>query len=493
VIYTMHTLDAVHDFSRTRAKPAIEASPYLSARMTGIDSARVKQFVHEGGGVSVIFFRGAQASSGALSEPADMVVHDEVDFSRPDILRLYEDRTAASNWARRLCVGTPTVPKFGMDALWQDSSQTHWCVRCPACGDEQPLSWPDGVAVDASEPYYICARGHELTREVIRAGRWVDARTVGDPTWRIYHVSRLLLPNWPAGRIVEAHAREDFPELFANQVLGEAATSGEAQVDEAVLAKVMIDFPALESSEEYCFLGCDQSPRAGEHRVVIGLPDAEEGLRSIVHVETCDWDRLARLMEMFRVDVAVIDAQPETTKARELAAQFRGRVWLAWYPNMPTKEREVYKRDRQKRTVNIDRTASLDLSAARLRGQQDFFCAMPADLRAKFIAEMCAPQRTVQIDDHGQPHARWVETGPDHFRHAHNYMTIAAMIFGRRMPAGDRPVALELRGSPEREVEGVDARTGETVKHKVRPGYIPVPDGVVGGPASWQPIDWRKI
>jgi len=211
-----------------------------------------------------------------------------------------------------------------------------------------------------------------------------------------------------------------------------------------------------------------------------------------VHVETCDWDRLARLMEMFRVDVAVIDAQPETTKARELAAQFRGRVWLAWYPNMPTKEREVYKRDRQKRTVNIDRTASLDLSAARLRGQQDFFCAMPADLRAKFIAEMCAPQRTVQIDDHGQPQARWVETGPDHFRHAHNYMTVAAMIFSRRMQ-GDKPVAMDLGGAPERVVEGIDYETGRPVKRTVRPGYIPVPDGVVGGPETWKRIDLRNM
>ena len=36
-----------------------------------------------------------------LSEPADIVLHDELNFSRPDVLRLYEDRIAHSELAWR--------------------------------------------------------------------------------------------------------------------------------------------------------------------------------------------------------------------------------------------------------------------------------------------------------------------------------------------------------------------------------------------------------
>ncbi|MGD9496255.1 MAG: hypothetical protein AB7Y46_08090 [Armatimonadota bacterium] len=220
--------------------------------------------------------------------------------------------------------------------------------------------------------------------------------------------------------------------------------------------------------------------------MVIGVP-AAEATRAVIHVETCDWDRLARLMTLFRIDVLVIDALPETTKAQELAAQFPGRVYLAWYAAQPVKDREPIRRDPEKRVVHLDRTATLDLSAARLRGQQDFFCAMPAKLRARFIDEMCAPQRTVEVDDYGQPHAKWIETGPDHFRHAHNYMTVAAGIRERRIP-DFRPVALDLTG---RTVEGRDATTAEQVTHVVRPGYIPMPEGVVG--SAGKLIDWRDL
>ena len=101
-----------------------------------------------------------------------MVVHDEVDFSRPDVMRLYEDRTAASTYDWRYVIGTPTLPKFGMGACWEDSSQSEWLVRCPECGDEAPLEYPVSFALDAAIPFYICRHGHELTREDI-AGRAV--------------------------------------------------------------------------------------------------------------------------------------------------------------------------------------------------------------------------------------------------------------------------------------------------------------------------------
>lgn len=431
-------------------------------------------------GESVIFFKGAREGTQALSEPADMVVHDELDFSRPDTLSLYEDRTAASAYDRKLVVGTPTLPKFGLDALWQDSSQCEWLVKCPVCGDEHPLTWPESFAVDAEVPYYICGRGHELTRETIRAGRWVDTRD--SYTWRMYHIPRMLRPNWPADRWVAAFQRRyaEFPQLAVNQMLGQAATSGETELDEDVITAVMLDYPDLQKSEEPCFAGCDQSSAKGEHRVVIGQMDVD-GEFAYVHAEICDWDRLAQLMRLFNIERMVIDALPETTMAQALAKQFPRRVLLAWYPNMPVKSDEPMRVNYDEARVDLDRTATLDQSARRIRLQQDTFCAMPAALRKTFVAEMTNMVRGIEVDAHGQPQAYWQNVGPDHFRHAHNYATAAGLIQAGRNQG--RYIGLDLRGPAEggREVEVEDRRTGAKRKHRIRPGYIPVPDGVVPG------------
>jgi len=489
VIYTMHTQTAVYDFSRTRAKPAIEASPHLAELLRGtIDSAEVKVFRHAEGGSSVVFFRGGQAESAAISEPADMLVHDEVDFSRPDILSLYKSRLAASVHGRRLCVGTPTIPGFGMAALWRESSQSEWLVRCPTCRDERPLTWPESIALDAPEPIYVCARGHELTRATICAGRWVDTVTEGRPTWRMYHFGRMLHPLWSAARVAAAFGEAeytDFPELFFNQILGLPKSSGTLGITEEIMVRALVGFPALERSEQPTWAGCDQSNAEDRHRVLIGMDDADGGA-AYVHVEVCGWDRLADLMHLFNIERLVIDALPETSKARELQKQFPGRVYLAYYPNMPMKKpthEGIFTVDRKKNAdlVNIDRTASLDVSARRVRAGQDSFCALPAELRKTLITEMCNMARGVETDAHGQPRAFWQNTGPDHFRHAHNYATVARALY-QTWAQGPQYVSIPLDGG-EREV--TDEETGRT--HVIRPGYIPMPEGVVGAP---KPLDW---
>ena len=366
VIYTMHTQTAVYDFSRTRAKPAIEASPHLAELLRGtIDSAEVKVFRHAEGGSSVVFFRGGQASSAAISEPADMLVHDEVDFSRPDILSLYKSRLAASVHGRRLCVGTPTIPGFGMAALWSESSQSEWMVRCPTCHDERPLTWPESIALDAPEPIYVCARGHELTRATICAGRWVDTVTEGRPTWRMYHFGRMLHPLWSAARVAAAFGEAeytDFPELFFNQILGLPKSSGTLGITEEIMVRALVGFPALERSEQPTWAGCDQSNAENRHRVLIGMDDADGA--TYVHVGCAAGT--SPIMHLFNIERLVVRRLAQRPPRRASCEAVPGRVSLA-YANMPMKKpthEGIFTVDRKKNAdlVNIDRTASLDVS-----------------------------------------------------------------------------------------------------------------------------------
>ncbi len=490
-IVTMPTGKDVVEFSKTRAKPAIQASPYLRERMGEIDAAEIKTFRHEGGGVSNIFFRGATAETQAISIPADLLYHDEIDRSRPDIVSLYRARTAASLHDRRIITSTPTVPKFGIHAYWEDSCQAQWLVKCPACGDERALSWPESIAIDAEVPFYICGHGHELTRETIREGRWVDART-GDYTWRMYHTSRMLMDLWPADRIVSIERSQeytDYPELFHNDVLGLPKSSGELAINADVLAKIMVGYPQWEGSQgQVTFGGCDQSPREDEHRVMIGVIDAE-GCHSYVRIERCGWDRLAELMNLYRIQYLVVDAMPETSQARKLRDQFPGRVFLAWYANQPLQsadaESVAIDRTRREESVKCDRTAVLDVSARRIITEQDFFPSMPVEERKRFVNEMSNMSRGTEKDAHGQPRSFWANVGPDHYRHTHTYATIAAQMLGR-WSGGVTATSVDLSpGAVEKEIE--DPKTGKPLK--VRYGHIPMPEGVVG---SGSPVAWRR-
>ncbi|HUS81540.1 MAG TPA: phage terminase large subunit family protein, partial [Armatimonadota bacterium] len=461
-IVTMPTDKDVREFSKTRATPAIQASPYLRERMGEVDSMELKTFRHDDGGQSVIFFRGARVETQALSIPADLLYHDEIDRSRPDILSLYIARLAASRYGRRIVTSTPTLPKYGIAACWEDSSRTQWLVKCPACGDEQPLTWPDSLAIDAADPHYICGRGHELTRETIRQGRWVDERTDTQVAWRAYHFSRMLMDLWPASRIVQIEKSadyQDYPELFHNDVLGLPKSSGDLALNEEMLAKVMVGFPPAARAER-SFAGAEQSPKPENHRMMIGTVDAE-GSTAYIHLEVCGWDRMAELMVLYNIERLVLDALPETSKARELRDAFPGRVYLAYYPNQAVLKRaddSSIVLDRRDGQVDLDRTATLDQSARRVQLQQDFFCAMPARLREQVMTEMTNMVRGTEKDDHGQPRSFWAEVGPDHWRHAHNYATVAGELF-RRWSGGLTITSLDLTpANAQRTVKTDDGR-----------------------------------
>ena len=428
IIYTMHTDGAVQEFSQTRARPAIEGSPYLAGKIGGIDNVHRKSLVRRDG-QSIIFFKGAQVGTQALSEPADIVIHDELDFSRPDVLRLYEDRTAHSDMAWRRAFGTPTLPGFGLSGLWEESTQTEWLVRCPRCDDERPIAWPESFAVDADPPQFICAHGHRLTWDHdISAGRWVQQQPKAQ--WSMYHIPRALLPNWPAQRIVAAFEAESFPHLFLNQVMGQSSTSGELTIDEDIIQACLGEQLNAERDDGPCFMGVD--PGAVIHVAVGGRSAAPRQYVRMGHVDT--WEQLAQLMALFNVQMAVVDGAYDATKAREFAAQFPGRVWLAYYTTQPIKGDEPVRRSTKQRRLDLDRTATLDVSAQRLVMQQDSLPRCDFATHQEMVSQLTAMVRGTETGADGRPRAFWQEVRADHIRHAHNYATVAAELLGGQEP-----------------------------------------------------------
>jgi hypothetical protein len=444
-IYTMHTDTEVMAFSAARAKLALDGSPYLSTRVQGINSKEIKAFPHPAG-TSVIRFKGASAESQALSEPADLVVHDELDYSRPDVLDLYEQRLAHSEYGWRMVIGTPTVPRYGMDRLWRRSTQGEWCVTCKDCGWEGPLEWPDNVGRET----YLCPHGHPIGWEEIQAGRWVHARP--DAEWRMYHLSRMLLPGWTADRIWAAYEGHSVagleeppgeiadPQLFHNHVLGLPATSGELLIDEEIVGRLLGRTEHKPNHDGPCFAGVDVGKVL---HVCIGH-QAADGMRLYHWVGESDWASLEHLLRLHNVRTCVIDALPETTMAQGLARKLRRRVLLAYYTTQPIKGGEPIKASWDESRVELDRTVVLDRSAERLIMERDAFCPLPHEGRKDFVEQMTAMARALEKDNQDRLRVIWQQTGPDHYRHAHSYATVAADI----MAGTEMQVTILRQGGP---------------------------------------------
>jgi hypothetical protein len=421
VIYTFPTKTDVDDFSKARAKPMIQTSPLLAGMVTGVDNAGLKQLANG----STIYFRGTWTERTALSIPADLLVHDELDRSHPDTLQMYQDRLRASLDPRTYLYSTPTLPGFGISAAWQSTDQREWFWTCGACGTEQvfaPMdrSVPWQEHLDLETPAFRCTRCRAaVERPWILAGRWV-AQAPENAGRAGYHITGIMPPEASAVRLAEAWSDALFPELFVQGHLGLPEVSGEKSLTEDMIC--FGDWPNTLQHPGPLFAGVDQGKKLD---FIAG-----DGAGRIVSVQRFDdWSQVASAMRTLHVRMLVGDAAPDARPMQQLVTDFPGRVMLADYSMLKVVGEEWFAKKPHQPFVAINRTAGLDTTRDPIvmgGDGGDVFPALPYDLQQVLKAQLCASVRTRETDAHGNPVARWVETGPDHFRHAHLYYRVAS-------------------------------------------------------------------
>jgi hypothetical protein len=129
VAYTLPTAGFAATFMKTRVDPVIQNSPYLKDMLSGeLDNTEVKKL-----GDSFLYLRGAQSSNAPISVPCDHLIHDEVDFSDPEVLSQYQSRLTHSKYKRKTKLSTPTLPDRGIDYEFQRSRRKFNFVKCSCC------------------------------------------------------------------------------------------------------------------------------------------------------------------------------------------------------------------------------------------------------------------------------------------------------------------------------------------------------------------------
>lgn len=453
VIYYFPTATHVTDFGDQRIEPSIEDSDYLKTRVPK-GSVRRKGLKEIGSGE--IALRGLQSRLSVQSVDADALVFDEYDEGDPANIAQAERRLsgaqAAGRFPRIRRVGIPTVPGYGMDLLFQRTDRRLWHVTCPHCDLEQELTWERNVRWRTYPDGPVCRPGHdeyEDSQDVddvwricgscegilegdggpLYHGRWIaqnpGAEVVG------FHITRLGIPRTDLAEIVRS-SRKTKPyevEAFWNNDLGLAYAPAEAMLTDADIDAAEMDglTRALQRKRgsNPVTMGVDvASERVLSARVSEHLPDGRR--RAIWIGEPENFDEVRDLIHRFEPDLTALDSQPERRMARELAAEFPGRVCLVRYDEV-NPEADAFRYDQKKNMVTVNRTEAIDAMMDSIRQRKN------VPLKAeppRYRQQMMAPKRRTVLDTRERPRREYVSTGTagDDYAHAEVYDLVASAL-----------------------------------------------------------------
>ncbi|MCI0728858.1 MAG: phage terminase large subunit family protein [Chloroflexi bacterium] len=447
-LYVFPTDRHVSDFSKSRFGPAIESSQHLQKLVVearaaggkrGSDQVTLKRIAD-----NFLYFRGAQVQPDGRapqlkSIDADVLILDELDEMDPRAPAIARKRLGHSDIAETLSISTPSYVGAGIHAEWMETDQREWHVRCPHCGEWQPMSinqvvleW-DQVGRPVAwhgmlegRAWVACRKcGKELDR--LAAGEWVAMYTGRDVVG--YHLTKLFSAQIQLLEIVESLKTTDETERKEtfNQDLGLPYTPRGGQITDTLLDECRREYGHGPVADEETVMGVDVG--AVLHVVIRGPADGETEERPQRWAGEVDtFGQVANLIKQYNTITCVVDALPETRSARAFqASQPAGLVWLAYYVGTPVGTKNVASAqwNKDEGVVNLDRTRSLDETMSRF---YDKVNTLPANARSipDYYTHLKAPVRVIETTSNGDRVAKYVESGADHLAHAENYCTVAS-------------------------------------------------------------------
>jgi hypothetical protein len=444
VIWTFPRRDDVGEFVQTRFNPILNSSPNLSGKV-GRDkddpqNIRILKFND-----SFIYFQ--ESSVDPRQTPADMVVNDEVDRSNTQFLDAYVGRLEDSDWKYHYRFSTPTIPNFGIDAIFNnESDMRYWMVKCSHCNHFQSLIWDKNLMFDAEGlPYYGCEKCRGvLNPDVILNGEFVPMK----PSRSVhgYQITGMMMPlsKTPAfmyNRFRSMTKRKN----FYNLLLGETYESEGMSFDsETILSNVYRadeePYPHRNRAAGSTYMGVDQK---GDIHVVIAemVPgsDNEHPVLRIIHAEVIprkqgedSWRRLGKLMDWFKIRFCVHDALPNQHNAEEFRNTFRGKVGLKFDS---VAKQGLYTFNEKDGRILLDRTQSFDGFLDDIQSGLWRFWGTRGNM-SPVLKEMVAHCSNMKRDEEERKNKSggtttygvWRRTGTDDFAHAWAYCRLAAII-----------------------------------------------------------------
>ena len=429
-MYTLPRRDDISDFVNTTLNPIIDRSPHLQSIISDTDSVRLKKFRVDG---IESYFHLMEGSVEPRMIPVDVLTNDEIDRCDQNYLEIFRARLDASPNPKHFQFSTPTLPGFGVDRLYIDTTQNEWHVKCQSCNECQLLDWDINFRQEP-HPRYVCRKCEaELSPDVISSGQWIPLYP--GKSVQGYHVTHMMMPISRPPKIMaaELNSNKMSKKNFYNLRLGIAFSSSVGSFTKELLQKKCFDShhnpEIVPLTGDTYFMGVDQG---NDIHLVIGRLDGK--IRRVIYGEKIlfgsgDWaGKIIQLIRLFHVRFCVVDATPNTHDARRIWKEFfqEDRVALCHYSEIE----EPIRRDREDGKVHVSKTEMFDgLRAEVGDGAWKIWGRFEADDTTNKMVEHLANLRRDEREDlRGITKGIWVNVGPDHFGHAMNYLRIAMML-----------------------------------------------------------------
>ena len=433
-------------FSKSRFTPLIDDNAFLRQYINATDTIELKRVgkanLYLVGGKVLQKIAGEQKSSAVLkSEPVDSLNFDEEDEIDEDMVALAYDRIGHSEIKYESHTGTPSIPDFGIDKEYQDSSQMVWMIRCQHCTADTclELEFPDCITRNKEGRWFRACK--KCGKEIFTInGRWIaqfpDREVEG--TW----ISRLNMADKYVnlGKVLEMY--ENPPKgnkgLVMNGQLGQAHIEAENRLTASDLLAILGPDPMLASHPGPTSMGVD----VGNDFHVVILDKPHENSVRLVRAFSApsnkqqDFSPLHDAIKRYNVRSLVIDMQFAQAQVRKFIMEEAAATGCEIYGNFYQDHyRGVVNWDSKDRIVREDRTEICDNTHSLVVTPGAFILPRQSETMQIFIRHMCNLARVYKEDElTGSREARYRKLGPDHYRHALNYALLASKRVGVYTP-----------------------------------------------------------
>lgn len=430
VLYLLPSVADVTDFSRGRFGPFLAENPEIGKEVSDTDAISIKRVRK-----AMLYLRGARAtskiegfkrtSSQLKSVPVDRICYDELDEMDPNMVDLARERLSHSLVKEELYLSTPSIPDFGIDKLYTESDQRVWMIRCQKCQTETCLEvefpsclleLPDGQVIRACK---------KCKAEVFpKDGHWVPLYPERSKDLVGWWISQLNSAFVSPGSILKTYndpPNHNLMEVY-NSKLGMAFISAENRLTLPDVYACCGQEAMATKNQGPCAMGVDIGSML---HVVVGCRPTEKALQVLYLARVSSFNDVHDIARRFNVRSAVLDMEPELRQARAFQQTEPYSVFLCDYQDSlttGTKWDELTKLIKVNRTEICDETHHLVATPGRL------ILPRRCEEVDQFARELSNIAKVLQEDlETGSREYRYRKTGEDHYRHALNYLTLAAL------------------------------------------------------------------
>jgi hypothetical protein len=270
-----------------------------------------------------------------MSIPVSLLVLDELDEMAQENIPLALERLSGQIARYQLMLSTPTIPDFGINYYYNDTSKEHFFFPCPSCSRQIELTYPDNIVIcgtDAADPdtaksHLICNRckavlHHEGKQQYIGKGVWVPEHP--ERVDRGFYINQLyamhLHPQVFAKAYLNSLKDPTAEQALYNAKLGLPHIVAGARITEPMVNQCIGSYRKLDFNRagvitmgvdvgRVLHVEIDAWHNIGQHSGYDLNTYARPQV--LTHLEVDDFEELDKLMFDMGVHFCVIDAQPE--------------------------------------------------------------------------------------------------------------------------------------------------------------------------------------